>query len=100
VIGIALVQLQLQKNKTEAIKHTLKLLSKVGSSDSDIVCLPESWYTQNSHFETEFDKITDVPKEYNMAIIPGAFVERRNNNNNDNNCNNALQISTPVITRS
>ena len=51
------------------------------------------WYTKTvTDFETEFDKIIDVAKEYNMAIIPGAFVERRNNNNN------ALQISTPVIT--
>ena len=48
------------------------------------------WYTKTvTDFETEFDKIIDVAKEYNMAIIPGAFMERRNNN--------ALQISTPVI---
>jgi omega-amidase len=54
--------------------------------------LPELWYTKTvTDFETEFDKIIDVAKEYNMAIIPGAFMERRNNNNN------ALQISTPVI---
>jgi omega-amidase len=96
VLRIALVQLQLQNNKTKAIEHTLKILNKVGPSDSDIVCLPELWYTKTiTDFETEFDKIIDIAKEYNMAIIPGAFVERRNNNNN--NCNNALQISTPVI---
>jgi predicted amidohydrolase len=96
VLRIALIQLQLQNNKTKAIEHALKLLNKVGSSDSDIVCLPELWYTKTvTNFETEFGKIIDVAKEYNMAIIPGAFVERRNNNNN--NCNNALQISTPVI---
>jgi omega-amidase len=47
--------------------------------------LPELWYTKTvTDFETEFDKIIDVAKEYNMAIIPGAFVERRNNNNNAN----------------
>ena len=96
MLRIALVQLQLQNNKTKAIEHTLKILNKVGPSDSDIVCLPELWYTKTiMDFETEFDKIIDIAKEYNMAIIPGAFVERRNNNNN--NCNNALQISTPVI---
>jgi omega-amidase len=94
VLRIALVQLPLQNNKTKAIEHTLKILNKVGSSDSDIVCLPELWYTKIiTDFETEFDKIIEIAKEYNMAIIPGAFVERRNNNNN--NCNNALQISTP-----
>ena len=71
----------------------LKILSKIGSSDSDIVCLPELWYTKTvTNFETEFDKIIDVTKEYNITIIPGAFVERRNKNNN-----NTLQISSPVI---
>jgi omega-amidase len=98
VLRIALVQLQLQNNKTKAIEHAIKLLNKAGSSDSDIVCLPELWYTKIvPNFETEFDKIIDVAKEYNMAIIPGAFVERRNNNNNNNICNNVLQISAPVI---
>jgi predicted amidohydrolase len=92
VLRVALIQLQLQHNKAKAIERTLKLLNKVGSSESDIVCLPELWYTKTvTNFETEFDKIIDIAKEYNMAIIPGAFVERRNN------CNNALQISTPVI---
>jgi omega-amidase len=90
VLRIALVQLHLQNNKAQAIEHTLKILSKIGSSDSDIVCLPELWYTKIvTNFETEFGKIIDVTKEYNMTIIPGAFVERRNNN--------ALQISSPVI---
>jgi omega-amidase len=90
VLRIALVQLHLQNNKAQAIEHMLKILSKIGSSDSDIVCLPELWYTKIvTNFETEFDKIIDVAKEYNMTIIPGAFVERRNNN--------ALQISSPVI---
>ena len=61
---------------------TLKLLKKVGSSYSDIVCLPELWYTKIvTNFEREFDKIIDVAKEYNMVIIPWAFIERSNNNN-------------------
>jgi omega-amidase len=94
VLRIALVQIDLQNNKAKAIEHTLKLLKKVGSSDSDIVCLPELWYSKIvTNFETEFDKIIDAGKEYNMVIIPGAFVERKNNNNNGND----LQISSPVI---
>jgi omega-amidase len=96
VLRIALVQLQLHNTKTKAIEHALKVLNKVGSSDSDIVCLPELWYTKTiTDFETEFDKIIDIAKEYNMTIIPGAFRERRNNNSNNRNF--ALQISTPVI---
>jgi omega-amidase len=96
VLRIALIQLHVQNNKAKAVEHALKLLKKVGSSDSDIVCLPELWYTKIvRNFETEFDKIIDVAKEYNMVIIPGAFLERSNDNNNKGN--NYLQISSPVI---
>jgi omega-amidase len=95
VVRIALVQIHLHNNKTKAVEHTLKLIKKAGLSYSDIVCLPELWYTKIvTNFETEFDKIIDVAKEYNMVIIPGAFVERSSNNNNNGN---DLQISTPVI---
>jgi predicted amidohydrolase len=93
VVRIALVQIHLQNNKTKAAEHALKLLKKVGLSDSNIVCLPELWYTKIvTNFETEFDKIIDLAKEYNMVIIPGAFIERSSNNNG-----NDLQISSPVI---
>jgi predicted amidohydrolase len=96
MLRIALVQIHLQNNnKAKAVEHALKLLKKVGSSDSDIVCLPELWYSKIvTNFETEFDKIIDVAKEYNMVIIPGAFIERSNSNNNNGN---DLQISSPVI---
>ena len=77
------------------MEHMLKILGKIGSSDSDIVCLPELWYTKTvTNFETEFDKIIDVAKDKHDHNSR-SFVERRNNNNN--NCNNALQISSPVI---
>src|SRR6476660_1710253 len=93
---IALVQIHLHHNKTKAVEHTIKLLRKVGLSDSDIVCLAELWYTKVvTNFETEFDRIINAAKEYNMIIIPGAFIERSNNNNNGNG--NNLQISSPVI---
>ena len=93
MVRIALVQIHLQNNKTKAAEHALKLLKKVGLSDSNIVCLPELWYTKIvTNFETEFDKIIDLAKEYNMVIIPGAFIERSSNNNG-----NDLQISSPVI---
>jgi omega-amidase len=96
VLRIALVQINLYNNKSKAVEYALKLLKKVGMSDSDIVCLPELWYTKIvKNFETEFDKIIDAAKEYNMVIIPGAFVERMGNNYNKNG--NYLQISSPVI---
>ncbi|HEY7570406.1 MAG TPA: carbon-nitrogen hydrolase family protein [Nitrososphaeraceae archaeon] len=94
MLRVALVQIHLHHNKTKALEYTLKLLRKVGLSDSDIVCLPELWYTNIvTNFETEFDKIIEAAKEYNMIIIPGAFIERSNDNDNDNN----LQITSPVI---
>ena len=93
MVRIALVQIHLQNNKAKALEHALKLLKKAGSSDSDIVCLPELWFTKIvTNFETEFEKIIDVAKEYNMVIIPGAFMDRSSNNNG-----NDLQISSPVI---
>ncbi|HZA06698.1 MAG TPA: carbon-nitrogen hydrolase family protein [Nitrososphaeraceae archaeon] len=101
MLRIALVQIHLQNNnKAKALEHALKLLKKVRLSDSDIVCLPELWYSRIiTNFETEFDKIIDIAKEYNVVIIPGAFIERSNGNNNNNNNNNGndLQISSPVI---
>lgn len=99
MLRIALVQIHVQNNnKAKAVEHTLKLLKKVGLSDSDIVCLPELWYSRIvTSFETEFDKIIDIAKEYNMVIIPGAFIERSNSNNNNNKNGNDLQISSPVI---
>ena len=90
---IALVQINSYNNKAKAIEYALELVNKAGSSDSDIVCLPELWYTKIvSNFETEFDKIIDAAKEYHMVIIPGAFIERCKSGNNS-----YLQISSPVI---
>src|SRR5918912_2517412 len=90
---IALVQINSYNNKDKAVEYACELLKKAGSSDSDIVCLPELWYTKIvTNFETEFDKIIDAAKEYHMVIIPGAFIERRSKSGN-----NHLQISSPVI---
>ncbi|MFY9868467.1 MAG: carbon-nitrogen hydrolase family protein [Candidatus Nitrosopolaris sp.] len=93
---VALAQISLQNNQEKAIKHSLKLLNRIGSSDSDIVCLPELWYSKIlTNFETQFVKIIDVAKEYNMTVIPGAFIERSKKNDNRSSL---LQISSPVIT--
>src|ERR671933_1626289 len=90
---IALVQINSYNNKAKAVEYACKLLKKAGSSDSDIVCLPELWYTKIvTNFESEFDKIIDAAKDYNMVIIPGAFIEKRSKSGN-----NGLQISSPII---
>ena len=54
---IALVQINLYNNKAKPVEYVLKLLKKLGLSDSDIVCLPELWYAKVvKNFETEFYK--------------------------------------------
>ena len=93
---VALAQLGLQHNQENAIRHSLKLLNSAGSSDSDIVCLPELWYSKIlTNFETQFVKVMAVAKEYNMTVIPGAFIERSKKTDNRQDL---LQISCPVIT--
>jgi omega-amidase len=95
VLRVALVQIRLQNNQEKAVNHILKLLNRVRSSDSDIVCLPELWYSKIlTNFERQFVKIIGLAKEYNMTIIPGAFIERSKKNDN----RSLLQISSPVIT--
>ena len=57
MLRIALVQINLYNNKAKPVEYVLKLLKKLGLSDSDIVCLPELWYAKVvKNFETEFYK--------------------------------------------
>ena len=96
MLRVALAQIGSQNNQEKAIRHTLKLLNRTGSSDSDIVCLPELWYSKIiTNFQTQFVKIMAVAKEYNMTVIPGAFIER---SKKIDNRQSLLQISCPVIT--
>lgn len=91
---VALAQIGSQNNQEKAIRRSLKLLNFAGSSDSDIVCLPELWYSKIiTNFQTQFVKIIAAAKEYNMTVIPGAFIERRTENRVG-----LLQIACPVIT--
>jgi len=98
VARITLIQVNLQNNKTKAMRHILKLIKKVGSLESDVLCLPELWYSKIvTNFETEFSQILHVAREYNITIIPGAFLERYSEVDTNNKNNNLLCISSPVI---
>jgi len=89
MVRVALLQLQLQKSHSDAMKHLIRLLKNVGAADANIVCLPEQWYPKPiNSFEQEFKEIINVAKEHGMTIIPGAFLEKMNDN---------LHISCPVI---
>jgi predicted amidohydrolase len=60
--------------------------------------LPELWYSKIvTDFETEFIQIIHAAKEYNITIIPGAFLEKRNYKVDTNN--NSLCVSSPVIAK-
>ncbi len=92
---ITLVQVNLHDNKMKAIEHILKILKKVDSSDSDVLCLPELWYPKIvTNFETEFAQIVNAAKEYNITIIPGAFLEK---NNKTSTNTSSFFISSPII---
>lgn len=96
---ITVIQINLQNDKTRAIKHVLRLLNKAGSFEPDVLCLPELWYPRIvTNFETEFMEILRAAKEYNITMIPGAFLER-NYEDDANNKNNSLCISCPVIAK-
>jgi omega-amidase len=96
VLRVALAQMGLQNNQENATRHALKLLKRSGSCDSDIVCLPELWFSKIvANFETQFVKIITVAKDYNMTVIPGAFIEKSKQTEHRTS---SFQISCPVIT--
>ena len=75
MVRVALLQLQLRKNHTEAMEHVIKLLKNAGAADSNIVCLPEQWYPKPiNSFEQEFRQIIDIAKEQGMTIIPLSLI--------------------------
>lgn len=95
MLRVALAQIRLQDNQEKAIEHSLKLLNRIGSANSDIACLPELWYSKIlTNFETQFGKVIRSAKEYNMTVIPGAFIETSKKDDRMS----LLQISSPVIT--
>lgn len=92
MVRVSLLQLQLPMDKPGALKHVSKMLARAASAGSDVVCLPELWYTKAIKcFEREFKVIVDAAKEHNMIVIPGAFLEV---------INDKSYISCPVIAAS
>jgi omega-amidase len=91
LLKVALIQLQLQlDNKPEALRYLHKMLFRAAQNDADVACLPELWYPKVvKNFENEFKMIFDFAKEYGMAIVSGAFLEK---------FSEKLHISCPVIT--
>ena len=77
MVKLGLIQTTSQSTNQKGITHTMKILKKLGRSNTDIVCLPEQWLKNNeiSNFDLEFSEFKKIAKEFSMTIIPGAFYD-------------------------
>ena len=77
MVKFGLIQTTSQSTNQKGISHTVKILKKLGRSDTDIVCLPEQWLKNNEidDFDLEFLEFKKIAKEFSMTIIPGAFYD-------------------------
>jgi len=77
MVKLGLIQTTSQSTNQKGISHIVKILKKLGRSNTDIVCLPEQWLKNNeiSNFDLEFSEFKKIAKEFSMTIIPGAFYD-------------------------
>ena len=77
MVKLGLIQTTSQSTNQKGIADIMKILKKLGRSNTDIVCLPEQWLKNNeiSNFELEFLEFKKIAKEFSMTIIPGAFYD-------------------------
>jgi len=77
MVKLGLIQTTSQSTNQKGISHIVKILKKLGRSNTDIVCLPEQWLKNNeiSNFDLEFLEFKKIAKEFSMTIIPGAFYD-------------------------
>jgi omega-amidase len=77
MVKLGLIQTTSQSTNQKGITHTMKILKKLGRSNTDIVCLPEQWLKNNeiNNFDLEFSEFKKMAKEFSMTIIPGAFYD-------------------------
>ena len=77
MVKLGLIQTVSQSTNQKGIAQAVKILKKLGRSNTDIVCLPEQWLKNNEidNFDLEFLDFKKIAKEFSMTIIPGAFYE-------------------------
>ena len=77
MVKLGLIQSTSQSTNQKGIANIMKILKKLGSSNTDIVCLPEQWLKNNeiSNFDLEFSEFKKTAKEFSMTVIPGAFYD-------------------------
>ncbi len=87
---VGLIQTSNYENNKKGIENVSKLLKKLGTDETEIVCLPEQWLPNNKidDYDKEFSEFKKISQEYNMTIIPGAFYQEKNNQ---------ISINSPII---
>jgi len=77
MVKLGLIQTTSQSTNQKGSSNIMKILKKLGRSNTDIVCLPEQWLKNNeiSNFDLEFSEFKKIAKEFSMTIIPGAFYD-------------------------
>ena len=90
MIKLGLVQTVSYPSNGVAVRKVSKILDSLGKKETDIVCLPEQWLSDNriSDFDSEFSQLKSKAKDYSMTVIPGAFYEPKANK---------FAITAPVI---
>ena len=77
MVKLGIIQTKSQSTNQKGISKASEILKKLGSQNTDIVCLPEQWLKNNLivDFDKEFLEFKKIAKEFSMTIIPGAFYE-------------------------
>jgi len=90
MIKLGLVQTVSYPSNGVAVRKVSKILDSLGKKETDIVCLPEKWLSDNriSDFDSEFSQLKAKAKDYSMTVVPGAFYEPKANK---------FAITAPVI---
>ncbi|MBT5200641.1 MAG: carbon-nitrogen hydrolase family protein [Thaumarchaeota archaeon] len=75
MVKLGIIQTSSYSSNQNGIKKISEILKKMGSKETEIVCLPEQWLKNNeiSNFDSEFSDFKKIAKEFSMTIIPGAF---------------------------
>ena len=87
---VGLIQTKSYSSNSKGIQTVSELLKKLGKKETEIVCLPEQWLSNNQikNYDQEFLEFKKIAKEYAMTIIPGAFYEKSEN---------IVSINSPII---
>ena len=77
MVKLGLIQTKSYDSNQKGISKVSEILKKLGSKETEIVCLPEQWLKKNviEDFDLEFLEFKKIARDFAMTIIPGAFYE-------------------------